>query len=211
MTIGEILGIFVLLLSFLLSFIIIKKFVKAKTKFLRIIISVLTFLLAIAIMSSLLILTVKLICKFDTAESAFRFNHSEEIIDIVDGEDSCMVIYKENKSTIGIYYLYKSDANYKIPNSFSFKTVKSIRNANIGFSVDRVIGTDDYYIHGLTLLSESNLYILNNKNDSFGKFITVSNINNVKKFFVYDCIDNYETDDYYLIINDEKINIKEHG
>ncbi len=210
MVIGKFLGIVVLLLSLIISFLIIKKIVKAKNKFIRIVFSVLIFLVITAVMSSLFVSSVNFICKFDTAESAFRFNHSEEIVDIVDGKSSCMVIYKKNKNTMSVYYLYKSDANYKIPHSFSSRTVKNILNTNIGLSVDRVIQTGDHYIHGLAILNESNDYISNNKNDSFGKFILVSNMNNVKTIFIYDYIDNYETDDYYLIINDEKINIKEY-
>lgn len=210
MIIGNFLGIVVLLLSLIISFLIIKKIVKAKNKFIRIVFSVLIFLVITAVMSSLFVSSVNFICKFDTAESAFRFNHSEEIVDIVDGKSSCMVIYKKNKNTMSVYYLYKSDTNYKIPHFFSSRTVKNILNTNIGLSVDRVIQTDDHYIHGLAILNESNDYISNNKNDSFGKFILVSNMNNVKTIFIYDYIDNYETDDYYLIINDEKINIKEY-
>ena len=208
MVIGKFLGIVVLLLSLIISFLIIKKIVKAKNKFIRIVFSVLIFLIITAVMSSFSVTMENLICKFDTAESAFRFNHSEEIVDIVDGKSSCMVIYKKNKNTMSVYYLYKSDTNYKIPHSFSSRTVKSILNTNIGLSVDRVLGTDDYYIHGLTTLSESNNYISNDKGNRFGKSILASNVNNVKTFFVYDYIDNYETDDYYLIINDEKTNIK---
>ena len=33
-------------------------------------------------------------------------------------------------------------------------------------------------------------------------------ITSVMSFFIYDYIGNYETDNYYLIINDEKIDIK---
>ncbi|MDE6752621.1 MAG: hypothetical protein K2J59_07635, partial [Eubacterium sp.] len=108
MAIGEILGIVVLLLSFIISLIIIRKFVKAKTKFKRIVFSMLIFLVITAVMSSLFVLSVNFICKFDTAESAFKFNHSEEIIDIVDGESSCMVVYKKQKNINGLYYLNKS-------------------------------------------------------------------------------------------------------
>lgn len=209
MAIGKILGIAILLLSFVISILIIRKFVRAKTKFKRIVFSILIFIVTTAIMTSFSVTMENLICKFDTAERAFKFNHSEEIIDIVDGESSCMVIYTMNKSTIGVYYLYKSDTNFKIPNFFSSKKVKNILNTNIGFSVDRVLGTNDYYIHGLTTLSESNNYISNDKGDSFGKFILASNVNNVKTFFVYDYIGNYETDDYCLVLNDKRIDIKE--
>ena len=92
MAIGEIISIVVFLLSFVISVLIIRKYIRAKTKFKRIFFSILIFIVTTAIMTSFSVTMENLICKFDTAERAFKFNHSEEIIDIVDGESSCMII-----------------------------------------------------------------------------------------------------------------------
>lgn len=207
MTVGYYISIAVLILSFILSLIITKKFVKAKTKFKRIVSSMLIMVLITSVMTFFTVSIENLLCRFDTAESAFHFNHSEEIIDIVEGDSSCMVIYKKNKNTIGVYYLNKSDANYKIPNVVSSKRVKSTIDTDITFNVDRVIGTNDYYINGLTLLNENIDYISNNKNDRIKKFTIESNVNNEKTFFIYNYIGDYEKNDYYLIINDEIIDV----
>ena len=93
MTVGYYIGIAVLLLSFIISLIIIKKFVKAKTKFKRIVSSMFIMVLITSVMTFFTVSIENLLCRFDTAESAFHFNHSEEIIDIVEGDASCMVIY----------------------------------------------------------------------------------------------------------------------
>lgn len=207
MTIGYCINIAILILSFVFSLIIIKKFVKAKTKLKRIFFSVLIMVLITSVISFFTVSIENLICKFDTAESAFHFNHSEEIIDIVDGDSSCMVIYEKNKNTIGIYYLYKSDTNYRIPNIISSKRVKNILNTDITFNVAKVIGTNDYYINGLALSNENIDYISNNKNGHIKKFAIASNVNNKQRFFIYDYIGDYETNDYYLIINDEIIDV----
>ena len=207
MLIGYYIGIVVFILSFAISLIIIKKFVKAKTKFKRIILSVLIMVLITSVMTFFTVYIENFICKFDTAESAFHFNHSEEIIDTVEGHSSCMVIYKKNNNTIGIYYLYKSDTAYKIPNIISSKRVKNIVNSNITFNVVKVIGTNDYYIDGLTSSNENIDYISNDKNGHINKFAFEINVNNKKTFFIYDYIGNYETDNYYLIINDEKFSV----
>lgn len=207
MTIGYYIGIAVFLLSFVFSLIITKKFVKAKNKFKRIFFSVLVMVLVTSVMSFFTVSIENLICKFDTAESAFHFNHSEEIIDTVEGQSSCMVIYEKNENTIGIYYLYKSDTNYRIPNIISSKRVKNTLNTDITFNVAKVIGTNDYYINGLTLSNENIDYISNNKNGHIKKFAIASNVSNQQRFFIYDYIDDYETNDYYLIINDEIIDV----
>lgn len=207
MTVGYYIGIAVLLLSFIISLIIIKKFVKAKTKFKRIVSSMLIMVLITSVMTFFTVSIENLLCRFDTAESAFHFNHSEEIIDIVEGDASCMVIYKKNKNTISAYYLYKSDTNYKIPNVISSKRVKNTLDSNIVFNVDRVVGTNDYYINGLTLLDENIDYISNDKNDHIKKFAIESNVNNEKTFFIYNYIGDYEKNNYSLIINGEIIDV----
>lgn len=207
MTVGYYIGIAVLVLSFIISLIVIKKFVKAKTKFKRIVFSMLIMVLITSVMTFFTVSIENLLCRFDTAESAFHFNHSEEIIDIVEGDSSCMVIYKENKNTISAYYLYKSDANYKIPNVISSKRVKNTIDTNIVLNVDRVIGTNDYYINGLTLSNDNIDYISNNKNDHIKKFAIESNVNNEKTFFIYNYIGDYEKNNYSLIINGEIIDV----
>ena len=207
MTIGYYIGIAVLILSFIISLIVIKKIVKAKTKFIRIVFSMLIMVLITSVMTFFTVSIENLLCRFDTAERAFHFNHLEEIIDIVEGDSYCMVIYKKNKNTISVYYLYKSDADYKIPNVISSKRVKNTLDSDIVFNVDRVIGTNDYYINGLTSLNENIDYISNNKNDRIKKFEIESNANNEKTFFIYNYIGDYEKNNYYLMINDERIDV----
>lgn len=97
MTVGYYIGIAVLVLSFIISLIVIKKYVKAKTKFKRIVFAMLIMVLITSVMTFFTVSIENLLCRFDTAASAFHFNHSEEIIDIVEGDASCMVIYKKNK------------------------------------------------------------------------------------------------------------------
>lgn len=210
MIIGKFLGIVVLLLSLIISFLIIKKIVKAKNKFIRIVFSVLIFLVIIAVMSSLFVSSVNFICKFDTAESAFKFNHSEEIINIVDGESSCMIIYKKQKNVNGIYYLNKSEKGYKFPHSFISQEIDFIVFDNCTISISKIRGTNDYYVFGSTFPTKTEPTVIDNNDESVQKNIVQSFDGNIITAF-YDYIDNYETDDYYLIINDEKINITNAG
>lgn len=210
MAIGKILGIVVLLLSFIISLIIIRKFVRTKTKFKRIVFSILIFIVITAVMSSFSVTMENLICKFDTAESAFKFNHSEEIINIVDGESSCMIIYKKQKNVNGIYYLNKSEKGYKFPHSFISQEIDFIVFDNCTISISKIRGTNDYYVFGSTFPAKTEPTVIDNNGRSVQKNIVQSFDGNIITAF-YDYIDNYETDDYYLIINDEKINITNAG
>ena len=65
------------------------------------------------------------IAKFKTPESAFKFSHSEEIVDVVEGQESCMIIYKTNNHNLGQDFILKSGDRYEILRSFSFKRVSN--------------------------------------------------------------------------------------
>lgn len=208
MAIGEIISIVVFLLSFVISVLIIRKYIRAKTQFKRIVFSILIFIVTTAIMTSFSVTMENLICKFDTAERAFKFNHSEEIIDIVDGESSCMIIYKKQKNVNGMYYLNKSEKGYKLPHSFISRRIGSIVVDNCSISVFKINGTNDYYIFGSTFPTKNEPTVIDHNGESIQKNTVQSFDGNTYTAF-YDYIGNYETDDYCLVLNDKRIDIKE--
>lgn len=85
--------------------------------------------------------------------------------------------------------------------------MKNTLDTNIVLNVDRVIGTNDYYINGLTLSNDSIDYISNGKNDHIKKFAIESDVNNEKTFFIYNYIGDYEKNNYSLIIDGEIIDV----
>lgn len=206
MQIGNFIGVSVIVLSLIIPILLVNKFVKTRTK--KIFLSIFISLLTLIIMSSSSVSIENLIFKFDTPESVFYFNHSKEIIDVIEGNSSTMIVYKENKNTTGLYFAKKTDKGYKLPNILiTSKRIKNIFYENGVLSIYNVIGTDDYYISGFATLIKENSNILNDDNEIVKGIVT--DVNNLKQISFHDYIGNYETDDYYLIINDEKIMISE--
>lgn len=151
---------------------------------------------------------------FKTPESAFAFSHTQEIADVVEGEESCMVFYKQDNNSYSQEYFLKIKDRYKITSSFSAKEIYNNCSKYGDYSVYNVKGTNDYYLIGfLTLTDENSLTVINSKNEEVKRIIETPavadkfkekyNIND-KYVFLYDVIDE-PLNNYYLIINGEKI------
>lgn len=148
------------------------------------------------------------IAKFKTPESAFKFSHSEEIVDVVEGQESCMIIYKTNNHNLGQDFILKSGDRYEILRSFSFKRVSNTVAAKGGIDVYNVKKTKDYYITGVLIeTDEDSLAVFNNKNEGVKNFV-ISDLETgngkVKHIFLYDTVYG-SIDDYCLTVNGEKI------
>lgn len=64
---------------------------------------------------------INLITDFKTPQSIFKFNHTEEIVDVVEGDESCMVVFRKDKNSYGQDYYLKSGDEYKSPYIFQQK------------------------------------------------------------------------------------------
>lgn len=88
---------------------------------------------------------------FDTPENALDYwtTHGK-IIHIIDGEDSCLVVYyaKDSESKIGLEYFPKDDSGYKLPTVLTKKIIICKFTNNGLIELDYIRGTNDYYIYG---------------------------------------------------------------
>lgn len=152
------------------------------------------------------------IAKFKTPESIFKFTHTEELVGVVEGDESCMIIYKTNNHNLGQDFILKSGDRYEILRSFSFKRVSNTVAAKGGIDVYNVKKTKDYYITGVLIeTDEDSLAVFNNKNEGVKNFV-ISDLETgngkVKHIFLYDTVYG-SIDDYCLIINGEKISFNQ--
>lgn len=150
-----------------------------------------------------------LFVNFDAPEKVFKYTNSGDIIDIVDGKDSCMIVYSTNKNGYNLYCVPKSENGYKIPHYRYAKKILQEQNEKLFYIIQQASKTDDYYLYAFTTSKEENINLKSNKSNNIRNFVLDNDINEIKQIIFYEYIDNYETDDYYLIINDEKVTIKE--
>lgn len=143
-----------------------------------------------------------LFINFKSPESVFNYANSGNIYKIIYGQESCMVIYSKGNSTFGHYIMPKTEKGYKVPSYFDTKKVSHKFDKNGLFDVYNVKETQDYYIFGTVHLKEkeNELDIFNGNGEKVeSNIVRVKNTNFIY-FFLYDF-----SNEYYLIINDEKI------
>lgn len=195
-------AIFTVLVIF--SAVITDKLFKTKKK--KIIFFMVILLISASIMSPVSVFLNNAFMDFKSPESVFNFTHTEEIVDIIYGENSCMVIYKDENNAFGQYIIPISNKKYKMPNTFEVNRVSNKLDKSCNLDVYKVSGTDDYYIIGFIFLKEEQQTIVNNENKKV-KNIVVESSTETKTIVIYDFIDNI--DEYYLLIDDNIVSIKE--
>ena len=183
---------------------------KIRKKGIRFVVSVMLFFISAMVVSYGCTAFINLITDFKTPQSIFKFNHTEEIVDVVEGDDSCMVVFRKDKNSYGQDYYLKSGDEYKFTYSFQTKKVASSTGKYGICSIDNVRRTNDYYVvGGATIEDGKNLTVTGNDNQVFqytavGDTLVLPNGKKQKDILFYSTFNDF-SDDYCLIINGEKI------
>ncbi len=119
---------------------------------------------------------------FNTPEEVFNYTIKGTIIDVVEGQDSAMIVYLTEKKTYSAAFSRKENNKWKIVVSSSYSCVTS----PAGFFVFRIGKTDDHYLTGVVPGKNT---VVKDSNDSA--------FNVIGKGFVYAYIGNI--DDGYSI------------
>ena len=192
----------IILFSAFISIFIVSRV--ARTKKQRIVLSIVFFFVLVFIASSASRSILNHFVDFDSPESVYSFSHSGEIIDVVYGDDSCMIIYSKGKNKSGQYYIPKSEKGYKLPTGFITKRVSNFFTEDGSFNIYHVLKTNDYYIIGMVVSREVPTTIINNDNQEVKHVIADIEGSELKTIILYDYIDE-PIDDYYLMIDDRII------
>ena len=141
---------------------------KIRKKGIRFVVSVMLFFISAMVVSYGCTVFINLITDFKTPQSIFKFNHTEEIVDVVEGDESCMVVFRKDKNSYGQDYYLKSGDEYKSPYIFPTKKVASSVGKYGICSIDNVRRTNDYYVvGGATIEDGKNLTVTGNDNQVF--------------------------------------------
>ena len=146
-----------------------------------------------------------LFINFKSPEAVLRYTSFDvgEISYILDGNSSCLINYKKIGGATASDLVLKSEAGYKISNTFSVKVLPNRLKEGRFLMVQHVVGTDDYYVLGTTVLPDGEFYIV----DCYGeeiKNIDTTNAGLGDKFVSFEAFVEGYTDDYYVLINGEK-------
>ena len=86
-----------------------------------------------------------LFINFSSPESVFSYTQIGEINQIVDGQESCLIVYTKENGAISHCIFPLTDKGYKIPTHFAVSRVSYFLNQNGAFTIYRLKDTDDYY------------------------------------------------------------------
>lgn len=136
---------------------------------------------------------------FSSAEKAYNYYSTGEIVSSADNEDSSAILYRKKGNTYSVFYTKKDGEKHKICTSFDTTKVKSERMNDFTVSVTKIKGTDDYYLFVMGV-SDSEISIVDNtfthfepKYVEFGKKKIVVCLVNISYFDGYSLQVNGET------------------
>lgn len=91
-----------------------------------------------------------LIVRFNTPEQVFKYAKGGEVLTILEGKDSALILYKYNES-YSVWLPYKESERWRIPQHFSSGEVYNsylwIASDNLySINIQHLRNTDDYYV-----------------------------------------------------------------
>ncbi|MFR8011644.1 MAG: hypothetical protein ACLU8W_07800 [Clostridia bacterium] len=139
---------------------------------------------------------------YQSPERAFHYFQSEKIKEIIDGQESCLVIYNDGNSTYGYNIIPKTERGYKIPSYFEMEKVSHKFDKQAALDIYNAQGTQDYYVVGTVHQKDfdSNISVCNPAKEKIDTdIIRIENTN-----FICFWLPNF-SNGYYLRINGEEI------
>ena len=206
--VSKLIYIFLIAISILISALVAEKAVKKRKR--KIPIAFAFFACLMIVFSVVSNPVINHIAKFKTPESIFKFTHTEELVGVVEGDESCMIVFRKDKNSYGQDYYLKSGDEYQLTRSFSTKEVASSVGKYGSCSIDNVRKTNDYYVVGVAIIEDGkNLTVTGNDNQVFqytaiGDTLVLPNGKKQKDILFYSTFNDF-SDDYCLTVNGEKI------
>ena len=142
---------------------------------------------------------------FSTPEKLFNYISTDKIVDIVYGDNSCMIYYQTDKNSYSYIFSKKHNGGYKILNYFSYKKVSSRLDSNGSISVYNISKTEDFYVlANINSVAEIDIY----DGNDFKIEADIKQVDNTN--FVFFSLPNL-TNEHYLLINSTKVSILKNG
>ena len=191
-----------LLLFIVFSFIFIKanKFRTNNKKVINILLVIAFF---VSVSFSNILPVENLFITFKTPESVFEYILSGEILDVVHGNNSSMVIYSNGNARSRIT-IPKTENGYKISNGFDEKRIFHKFDEDGDFKVYNIRGTSDYYISAIVVSTENEINIFDSNREEVNHYIEIIPQTSTKIIRINHFVEGF-TNDYYLLINDKKV------
>lgn len=163
------------------------------------------FICAVLSSVSMLFPIENLFINFESPKDVFNYYQKGKVDNIINGNDSSMIIYSNGNNSGGHYIVPKVSKGYKLPSLFSVKKVSHRFERDGIFDIYNVLGTNDYYVVGMIISKESGIDIVDVDHEPIEEIIinTGNTDTDIKTILIYSFAENL-TSEYYLLINGEK-------
>lgn len=100
-----------------------------------------------------------LVMSFRSPEDVFSYMESGEVLDVLEGDASCAVIYADGRYMAGNLIAAKAADGYHLPGYFSARRIFHRFDREGTFDIYRMAGTEDYYLFGTVVVKSPELRI----------------------------------------------------
>ena len=100
-----------------------------------------------------------LVMSFRSPEDVFSYMESGEVLDVLEGDASCAVIYADGRYMAGNLIAAKAADGYHLPGYFSAQRIFHRSDREGTFDIYRMAGTEDYYLFGTVVTKSPELRI----------------------------------------------------
>ena len=155
---------------------------------------------------------------FKTPQDVFYYTTGGTITGVVEGKDSCLIIYNKQNTYYKTFAL-KGNGGYKIYpepllNLPQYPTVHVLDEEIVSstITITNPKNTDDYYVGGMLITTTPDCSLTDSLGSEFQTFVDSSAYNAYKQDDLdyltadsYTCIENLDVESYYLLSNGEKV------
>lgn len=145
-----------------------------------------------------------LFIEFSSPDDVFKYKYnSGEIVNYIYGNNSCMLVFKQNNSTYNSCIIPKNNnGNYKIPSNWTFENSALAIGENFSY-LSKVNNTNDCYISGKYVDNDNSTIDISDNYKS--RFLTYSDYNEIRNQYNVSYFAIIEsTDSYYLTIDNKQ-------
>lgn len=153
---------------------------------------------------SLILLCVSILITFDNVQDVISYACPGNAEYILNGDNSCLVIYSKGNNTYSRFTLKKENDGYKIANFNSLKSISKNFSKEGYFEVCKFKNSDDYYVFFSINATENPQDIKLLNEDRKEKSVNIIRIN--ESYFYYFYI-NESPEKYCISINGESATI----
>ena len=142
---------------------------------------------------------------FDSAERVFSYVGKGDVQAILNGNDSCMVVYSQQGKLDGQLLLPKEGNRYLVPSpSTTMKVSSSNTNQSAFYDVYSVRGTEDYYVFGYFISDSPAIDITDSEGKQLQTTVYPSASPELRYVTFFGVIEDYQAD-YYIMANGNRV------